>query len=40
MADGLADARGILYPARLPTFHREPAPPGLEGLVRWFWIPR
>ena len=39
MAD-LADSRGILYPARLPTFHREPAPPGLDGLIRWFWIPR
>lgn len=34
------DRRGVLYPARLPTFHREPAPSKLEGLVRWFWIPR
>lgn len=34
------DPRGILYPTRLPTFHREPAPAGLEALVRWFWIPR
>lgn len=34
------DARGILYPARLPTFHRIPAPEGLTHLVRWFWIPR
>lgn len=34
------DRRGVLYPARLPTFHREPAPIELEGLVRWFWIPR
>ncbi|MGM7666995.1 helix-turn-helix domain-containing protein [Microbacterium sp. A93] len=34
------DPRGILYPARLPTFHRLPAPPELEGLIRWFWIPR
>lgn len=33
------DRRGILYPARLPTFHREPAPPEIAGLVRWFWIP-
>jgi AraC-like DNA-binding protein len=33
------DARGVLYPARLPTFHRLPPPPELEGLVRWFWIP-
>ncbi|MDV2476372.1 helix-turn-helix domain-containing protein [Rhodococcus zopfii] len=34
-----SDRRGVLYPARLPTFHREPPPPGLTGLVRWFWIP-
>lgn len=34
------DRRGVLYPARLPTFHREPAPIELGGLVRWFWIPR
>lgn len=34
------DARGILYPTRLPTFHRISAPPGLEPLLRWFWIPQ
>lgn len=34
------DARGVLYPARLPSFHREAAPAALDGLVRWFWIPR
>lgn len=34
------DRRGVLYPARLPTFHREPPPPELAGLVRWFWIPQ
>ncbi|WP_313821467.1 DUF6597 domain-containing transcriptional factor, partial [Citricoccus sp.] len=34
------DARGILYPTRLPEFHRIPAPPGLEALLRWFWIPQ
>lgn len=34
------DARGILYPARLPTFQRVPADPALAGLVRWFWIPQ
>lgn len=39
MAD-LTDSRGILYPARLPSFHREPAPADLEDRVRWFWIPR
>lgn len=34
------DPRGILYPTRLPTFHRVSAPPELTGLIRWFWIPR
>jgi AraC-like DNA-binding protein len=33
------DSRGILYPARLPSFRRVPAPAPLEDLVRWFWIP-
>jgi AraC-like DNA-binding protein len=37
---GHVDARGILYPARLPTFDRVPAGPELAGLVRWFWIPQ
>jgi AraC-like DNA-binding protein len=31
--------RGVLYPARLPTFHRLPAPDPVAALVRWFWIP-
>ncbi len=31
--------KGILYPAKLPTFHRLPAPPALAHLVSWFWIP-
>jgi AraC-like DNA-binding protein len=31
--------RGVLYPARLPTFARLPAPAAVAGLVRWFWIP-
>lgn len=39
MAD-LGDGRGVLYPARLPSFHREPAPAELRELVRWFWVPR
>jgi len=34
------DGRGILYPARLPTFHREPAPDDLSTVIRWFWVPR
>ncbi|WP_136033415.1 AraC family transcriptional regulator [Microbacterium sp. PF5] len=31
--------RGVLYPARLPQFHRLPAPPEVRHLVAWFWIP-
>ena len=34
-----AETRGILYPARLPSFRRVPPPAPLEDLVRWFWIP-
>lgn len=36
----LGDPRGVLYPARLPTFHRILAPAELADLIRWFWIPR
>lgn len=39
MAD-LPDRRGVLYPDRLPTFHREDAPSELRDRIRWFWIPR
>lgn len=31
--------KGILYPARLPAFHRLPAPAAVADLVQWFWIP-
>ena len=31
--------RGVLYPARLPEFHRVPAPSAVSELVAWFWIP-
>ncbi|WP_435743523.1 helix-turn-helix domain-containing protein [Microbacterium sp. PMB16] len=31
--------RGVLYPARLPQFHRLPAPAEAAELVAWFWIP-
>lgn len=31
--------RGVLYPARLPQFHRLPAPGVAVDLVGWFWIP-
>lgn len=39
MAD-LGDGRGVLYPTKLPSFHRVPAPADVSELVRWFWIPR
>lgn len=31
--------RGVLYPARMPEFHRLPPPPIAAELVTWFWIP-
>ncbi len=34
-----ADGRGVLYPGRLPAFHREPAPAELNAVVQWFWVP-
>lgn len=37
--DPIASSRGILYPARLPTFARLPAPDSVSHWVRWFWIP-
>jgi len=36
---GADSTRGILYPARLPTFTRLAPPVELAGLVRWYWIP-
>lgn len=33
------DPRGVLYPGRLPEFHRLSPPSGFEWAVRWFWIP-
>lgn len=36
----VGDPRGVLYPTRLPSFHRLPAPPELGEVMRWFWIPR
>lgn len=32
--------RGILFPARLPTFERVLTPAPAQALVGWFWIPR
>jgi len=31
--------RGVLYPSRLPDFHRIEPDPGVRHAVRWFWIP-
>ena len=39
MTAGMEDGRGVLYPARLPSFHREPVPVELREAVRWFWVP-
>jgi AraC-like DNA-binding protein len=36
---GAPSPRGVLYPARLPTFERLSAPDAVAHLVRWFWIP-
>lgn len=30
---------GVLYPARLPQFHRLPAVGSVAQFVAWFWIP-
>lgn len=35
-----SDPRGILYPTRLPTFGRQPAPEELRDRVRWCWVPQ
>lgn len=32
-------SRGVLYPERLPEFHRFSPPEPLEPLIRWIWIP-
>lgn len=32
--------RGILYPTRMPEFHRLPPPGAAAELVEWFWIPQ
>jgi AraC-like DNA-binding protein len=33
------DWRGVLYPARIPTFHRMAPPETVAAWVRWLWIP-
>lgn len=34
----IGDRRGILYPQRLPRFHRRKVTSALESYARWFWI--
>lgn len=34
------DGRGVLYPTRLPSFHRESPRADLRAVVRWFWVPQ
>ena len=34
-----ATSRGVLYPGRLPTFHRVPVTGEVAVFVRWYWIP-
>ena len=37
---GMIDARrGVLYPDRMPRFHRLPPTPDAQHLAAWFWIP-
>ncbi|WP_429457255.1 helix-turn-helix domain-containing protein [Microbacterium sp. ZKA21] len=31
--------RGVLYPARMPEFHRLAPPAAAADFVEWFWIP-
>jgi len=42
VTDGLerSQARGVLYPQRLPRFTRLAPPAAASGLVEWFWIPQ
>lgn len=35
----ISPTRGVLYPARLPEFHRLPPAAAAEDLAMWFWIP-
>lgn len=35
----VSSTRGVLYPARLPEFHRLPPAAAGRDLAVWFWIP-
>lgn len=37
--DVIDERRGVLYPERMPRFHRLPPEPAAGHLVAWFWIP-
>lgn len=37
--DRVTQTRGVLFPQRLPEFHRLPPPERVADLVTWFWIP-
>ncbi|SJN12314.1 Transcriptional regulator, AraC family [Leucobacter sp. 7(1)] len=39
MGEDPTNRRGVLYPDRLPSFHRVLPTPDLADRVRWFWIP-
>ena len=35
-----SSSRGVLFPDRLPEFHRLPVEPGAAELVAWIWLSR
>ncbi|XRD70370.1 AraC family transcriptional regulator [Microbacterium esteraromaticum] len=38
--DAVIDARrGVLFPDRMPQFHRLPPEPAAAELIAWFWVP-
>jgi AraC-like DNA-binding protein len=39
VGDVIDERRGVLYPQRMPRFHRLPPPAAAAHLVAWFWIP-
>jgi AraC-like DNA-binding protein len=39
VGDVIDERRGVLYPDRMPRFHRLPPTTAAAHLVVWFWIP-
>lgn len=39
LVDVIDTRRGVLFPERMPQFHRLPPTPAAADLVAWFWIP-